>query len=49
MDITLKEKLILIENIEGNTTWFNDREKEVFKSIKYDIKTKSVIHDIFNK
>ena len=26
------EKLILLENIEANTLWFNDKEDKIFKS-----------------
>ena len=35
--MTHQEKKILLENIEGNTTWFNKKEKEIFNQIKRDV------------
>ena len=42
MKITKKEKIDLLENIEGNTTWFNSHEIAIFKSIVKDIATKDM-------
>ena len=35
--ITKKEKINLLENIDGNVTWFNLNEVKIFKSIVSDI------------
>ena len=35
------EKLILLENIEANTLWFNDKEDKIFKAI-VNIVTESI-------
>ena len=40
MKITKQDKLILLENIEGNTSWFNDKEYKIFKSIIETIRNK---------